>query len=595
MASSLPKPSSSQPYKPAALFWQFVKPYSGYVCGAVFFLIIAATTILSLGFGLRYLIDQGFVSSNQALLDRSLYFLLGASLVLGLAAFFRTAITTWLAERMIEDMKSKLFQHIIHFDRPLFDQQKIGDLLGRLNNDTTQLLGFISSSGAIAIRSIIQLIGGTVLLVLTSPKLAGLVFLVMPLTVFPISFLGRYVRKLSQQVQAGQGQLQAYSEEVLGAIVDVQLFQNEAYVAHRFRAIVQQNWHLLKKRLFTRSLLIATVIMLAFSAISVVVWIGGRDVLQGDLTAGALSSFIFYAVVVAGSLNQGAELLSDFQAARGAFDRIAELFHLSPTIIEKTSAVSSLPLNPKEVEFKQVTFAYPSRSQAPAVNKFSLNLLKGQKIALVGPSGAGKSTIFQLLTRLYDPQEGRILIDGLPLSELRLSTIRGLFSIVPQEPVIFNATVYENIAFGYPNATYEEVLGAANNAYVDEFVKQLPCGYETIVGERGVRLSGGQKQRLAIARALLRPSPILLLDEATNALDATSESMIQEALDKVTQNRTALMIAHRLSTVLKADQIIVLDQGRIVQQGTHSELMAMAGLYRTLAEKQYFSDSMTNL
>jgi ATP-binding cassette subfamily B protein len=598
----------------------FIKPYRWYFCCALALLMVSAITVLSAGYALRVLIDHGFAAHNILFLNRSFCILLGGSIVLAAAAFGRTALTAWLGEKIIADVRCALFQHFLCVDRVLFEQQQIGDLLGRLQDDTQHILVLVRNVGAVFVRSCIQLFGGGILLFVTSPKLTGLVFLIVPVILVPIRLLGRRVRQLAHAVQEGQGNVHAYATEILGALMDVQLFQNERYVFNRFQGLIAENWCLLKRRIVVRSLLIATVIALAFSAISTVIWIGGHDVFSGTLTAGALSAFVFYAVVVGGSLNQMAELWGDCQAAFGAFDRIIEALQLQPDIVATTampvmpvvpvmSATGLTPMTemisarqraivhqpglqqPESIEFQRVTFAYPSRPAQPALRDISFHLKRGQKIALVGPSGAGKTTIFHLITRLYDPQQGIITIDGKPLKEFALSEVRRLFSIVPQEPVIFNATVFENIAFGLPEAHAAAVLQAARDAAVDEFVCQLPQGFHTLVGERGVRLSGGQKQRLAIARALLRPAPILLMDEATNALDAASEALIQQALTRLTaENRTALIIAHRFSTILKADQILVLDQGRIVQKGTHQTLMAQPGLYRTLAEKQYFGE-----
>ncbi len=577
-------------YHAYLFFWNVAQPYGWMIGCALFFLVTSAITILSLGYGLRYLADHGFALHDLQFLNQSLYFLLAVSLILAITAFFRTYITAHLGEKISADLRQKLFDHLLTFDAYLIDQQKIGDLLSRLHADTQHVFSFINNICPVAIRSFIQLAGGTTLMLITSLKLTGCVFMIVPVIVIPIRVLGKRVRQYSQEVQTYQGHLQSFSEETLGALSDVQLFQNEEDTSRNFKNLLIKNWKIIFKRNLLRSILIGVVISFVFSAISGVIWLGGREVFTGQMTIGTLCSFIFYAVVVAGSLNQIAELLGDAQIVFGALDRITELFQLNPQVVQHL--LKSSPLNFHKVEMREVTFSYPSRLHQPSLKKVSFDLCRGQRIALVGPSGAGKTTVFQLLTRLYDPQQGQILVNGMSMIDLSLKDVRQLFSCVPQNPAIFNATIFENITFGDAHADREAVLRAGQQAFVDEFALHLPAGYDTLVGERGIRLSGGQKQRVAIARALLRPSPILLLDEATNALDATSEHYIQQALDHITAHRTSLIIAHRLSTILKADRILVFDKGEIVQQGTHQELMKQAGIYRNLAEKQYFGDTV---
>ena len=580
------------------LCWFFLKSYKKLIGGSLIFLLIAAFTILGAGRGLQYLIDHAFTDDQSRVLEHDMifYYSITGVVVLAISAFGRTMLTGRLGEKLVADIKQHFFKHLLRFDRTLYEQQTLGDLMSRLHQDTYHILTFISNSGAVTIRSLIQLIGGTVLILSTSLKLTGLVFLIIPVIVLPITLLGRKVRQHSHSAQTALGKIEAYSAEALKALTDIQLFQMEATVAQHFQELTQQRWLILRKRLLTRSLLVTIVIACAFSAISGVIWIGTQDVINGNLTAGALASFIFYALVVGGSLNQIAELLGDFQAARGACDRLAETFKLQPQIVsvQENSSVHS-GLNPQTIAFKDVSFAYPIAVEKQVLHNISFKLQRGQKIALVGSSGSGKTTIFRLLTRLYDPRQGTITIDGQALTSMDVADVRALFSSVSQDPILFNASVYDNIAFGCISASHQTVMDAARFAAVDEFTQQLPNKFETIIGEQGFRLSGGQKQRIALARAFLRQAPILLMDEATNSLDAFNEAHIQHSIDNLLHKRTALIIAHRLSTVLKADHILVFDQGQIVQRGTHESLMNEQGLYRNLAELQYFHENVHDI
>ena len=575
------------------LCWLYLKPHTKLIGGSIVFLLIAALTVLSAGYGLRYVIDH-IATVHASNYNHIFYLSLSGIAVLAIAAFGRIMLTGQLGEKIVNDIRLRLFEHIVFFDRSLYEQQALGDLMSRLHQDTHHIYTFISTSGAVTMRSLIQLIGGTILLTSTSLKLTGLVFLIIPIIILPISLLGRKIRYYSHAAQSALGKVEAYSAEVFNALSDVQLFQNEIQVSQMFQKFNEQRWPILHKRLLMRSLLITIVIACAFSAISSVIWMGITDVMKGELSAGALTSFLFYALVVGGSLNQIAELFGDFQAARGACDRIAELLKLQPKIMPRIKYTHSKKIDLfTTLSINNVSFAYPMSPTNLAIHDVTFNLYKGQKIALVGSSGSGKTTLFRLLTRLYDPLQGSITIDGISLLDIDVSETRQFFSNVSQEPVLFNASIYDNIAFGQTQACEHDIFNAAHYAAVDEFSQHLPNKLNTIIGEQGFRLSGGQKQRIALARAFLRKAPILLMDEATNALDAHNELHIQQSLNHLMHDKTALIIAHRLATVKKADLILVLENGRIVQSGTHEELMSVQGTYLTLAELQYFNDDST--
>ena len=567
----------------------YLAAYRLQVAGALLALIIAAAAVLSLGVGLRYLIDSGFAEARTEALDHALRASIVVILALSIATYLRSYLVAWLGERVVARIRSEVYSHIIRMPPGFFETTRTGEVLSRLTTDTTVVQTVIGSTVTQALRNILLTIGGTALLVITNPKLTGLVLLVVPLVIVPIVVFGRMVRRLSRKAQDRMADVSGQAEETVNAVRTVQAFAQETRETEQFTAASFAAFEAAASRARARAMLAAMVITLVFGAIVAVLWMGGRDVLAGTITAGELSAFVFFATVVATAVGGLSDILGDLQRAAGATERLFELLDCEPEIKAPANPLA-LPAQTKgEVRFEAVSFAYPSQPDRLILEDLDLTVRPGESVALVGPSGAGKTSVFQLVMRFYDPDSGRILLDGQPIDQLDPMAYRGRLGLVPQEPVIFSADAWTNIRYGRPEASDAEVIAAAEAAAARDFVEALPQGFDTFLGEKGVRLSGGQRQRIAIARALLSDPAVLLLDEATSSLDAESEYAVQKALDNLMRSRTSIVIAHRLATVLKADRILVMEEGRIVDTGTHPELVRRGGLYARLADLQFRS------
>ncbi|WP_193184009.1 ABC transporter transmembrane domain-containing protein [Nisaea sediminum] len=575
---------------PLKALMPFVRPYKLQIAGAMVALVVAAVTVLAMGNGLRHLVDNGFSAGDPDLLDQAVIVLLGVVILLAGASYARFYLVSWIGERVVADIRKAVFNHVISLSPGYFETMRTGELLSRIATDTTLVQTVVGSSVSIALRNTLLFLGAMVMLLVTSAKLTGYVFLVVPIVVVPIIVFGRKVRKLSRETQDRVADLGSYAEETLYGIRAVQAFAHEPVDRSNFGARVEDALFTSLRRIRARAALTAIVITLVFGSVAVILWVGGRDVLSGRISGGELSAFVFYAAVVAGSTGALSEVIGDLQRAAGAMERLMDLLKAESEVSAPSKPVA-LPSPAKGVvAFEAVEFRYPARPDIPSLSGFSAKVSPGERVAIVGPSGAGKSTIFQLLLRFYDPQSGKVTVDGVDLRDADPAAFRALIGLVPQEPVIFSDNAMENIRYGRPDATDEEVRAAAEAANAKSFIEALPEGYATHLGEKGVRLSGGQRQRIAIARAILRDPAILLLDEATSALDAESERAVQKALEAIMPGRTTLVIAHRLATVLKADRILVLEEGRLVAEGKHAELLETSPLYRHLADLQ-FADS----
>lgn len=583
-------PPSSSALSRRQILLDLLRPYRLRILFAFVALVVAAASVLLIGQGLRQVIDKGFVGGSAQWLNYALLGTLAVILVMSVATYARFYLVSWLGERITADLRRRVFAHLLKLSPAFFEQNRTGDVLSRLTNDTTQLETVIGSSVSMALRNALLLLGGLVMLAITSLKLTLLVLLAIPFVLVPIIMFGRRVRKLARATQDSVADVGAYTDEVIHEIRTVQAYGHEVASAREFNQRVEATFATGVNRIRQRALLVVAVITLVFSAIALILWVGGHDVLNGAISAGELSAFIFYAVIVASAMGTISEVIGDVQRAAGATERLVELL-ATPSTLPISANPTPLPLPAQGlVEMHNLRFAYPTRVDAPVFDGFSLRVNPGEKIALVGPSGAGKTTVFQLLQRFYDPLAGEILLDGVELKDADLQQVRERIALVPQDPVIFAASVRDNVRYARPDASDAEVIAACKAAFALEFIEQLPDGLDAYLGERGVRLSGGQKQRIAIARAILADRPILLLDEATSALDSNSEQVVQQALEVLMKNRTTLMIAHRLSTVVNADRILVLQQGKVVASGTHAQLLASSELYQQLARLQFQMD-----
>ena len=570
----------------------YIMPYKLQLAGASIALLFAAATVLAMGAGLRFLIDEGFAEGKPLLLDRAVIVLVVVVILLAGASYARFYLISWVGERVVADLRVAVFNHVIGLNLAFFETRSPGEILSRISTDTTLVQTVVGSSVSVALRNVLLFVGGMILLLITSPKLTGLVLLVIPFVIIPIIVLGRKVRTLSRYSQDRVADIGSHVEEILTGIRVVQAFSHEVLDKIKFSKRVESAFDTAVERVRKRALLTAVVIAFIFGAVAIVLWIGGRDVLAGRISGGELSAFVFYAIVVAGSTGALSEVVGELQRAAGAMDRLNELLLVASNI--------KVPSEPKEfpekvsgaITLNRVNFHYPSRPEQLALNDFSLEIKPGETVALVGPSGAGKSTVFQLLLRFYDPVSGDIKLEGVSLDQTDPRAVRKQIGLVPQDGVIFSENVLENIRYGRPEATEAEIKLAAEAANATGFIDKLPKGFDTNLGEKGVQLSGGQRQRLAIARAILRDPAVLLLDEATSALDAESERFVQRALDSIMVDRTTLIIAHRLATVLSADRIIVMEEGRAIASGGHDELLKSCPLYARLANLQFDVDTI---
>ncbi len=570
------------------LLWRFVRAYPGQLAAALTALVIAALATLAIPQGLKLIVDNGFAAGADVSAVRPYFlFMIGVILVMGAATAFRFYYVSWIGERVVADLRQAVQRHLLTLDPVFFEENRPAEIASRLTSDTAIIEQTVGTSASMALRNAVMGIGGIAYMAVQSPKLTGLVLLVIPLTILPIIWLGRRVRDISRTSQDRIADLGTMVAEVLGAIRIVQAFTQERRETTRFGDAVESAFVTAKRRIRIRAVMTALVITLVFGAIILVLWQGALDVITGSLSSGTIAAFIFAAVIVAGAFGTLTETYGDIMRAAGAAGRMMELLAARPGIAAPANPVA-LPLPAAgSLRFSGVTFHYPSRPDGAALVDFSLNVAAGETIAVVGPSGAGKSTLFQLIQRFYDPQGGSIALDGVDLRHADPQEVRARIAVVPQETVVFAASALDNIRYGRPEASEAEVWAAAESAHADAFLRDLPDGLNSFLGESGTRLSGGQRQRLAIARAILRDAPVLLLDEATSALDSESERLVQDALEGLMKGRTTLVIAHRLATVRNADRIIVMDGGRIVAEGTHDRLMAQGGLYSRLARLQF--------
>jgi ATP-binding cassette, subfamily B, bacterial len=582
-----PKARSRARLKPLLALAPYVARYRGRAILAFISLTIAAITTLVVPVAVRRMIDFGFSAEGIAMINSYFSVMIAVVAVLAGASASRYYLVMTIGERIVADLRRDVFAHLISLSPSFFDSARSGELVSRLTADTTQIKSAVGASVSIALRNMMLFLGAAVMMVITSPKLSGFVLLAIPIIVIPLVAFGRWVRRLSRNAQDTLADASAYAAELVGAIRTVQAYTSERLAAMRFGREVEQAYEAARSSTRARAVLTLIIIFIVFSSVVVILWVGSHDVLSGAISPGRLGQFILYTAFAATGLGQLSEVWGEISAASGAAERLFEILRVKPEIAPPP-APRALPQPPRgDVAFDNVGFSYPARPNVKALDGVSFAVRSGEKVAIVGPSGAGKSTLFHLLLRFYDPASGSISVDGVPINTADPREVRARMALVPQDTVVFATSARENIRFGRPDAEDAEVERAADLAHATEFLRRLPGGFEAQLGERGVTLSGGQRQRIAIARAILRDAPLLLLDEATSALDAESETLVQTALEELMSHRTTLVIAHRLATVLSCDRILVMDQGRIVEQGTHADLVAANGLYARLARLQF--------
>jgi len=585
-AAAVPAPPKTK-LRPLRLLVPFVMRYRGRAAAAVVALLVASIATLVVPVAVRRMIDFGFDAEHIGLIDQYFGVMIAVAAVLALASASRYYLVTTLGERVVADVRAAVFSHLVSLSAPFFDTARTGELTSRLTADTTQIKSAVGSSLSVALRNLVLFLGSVTMMVVTSPKLSGFVLAAIPLIVLPLVAFGRAVRKRSRAAQDTLADASAYAAELIGAVRTLQAFTNETLASGRFGQAVERAYGAAIQSTKARSVLTAIIIFLASGSVVVILWAGAQDVIAGAITAGRLSQFVLFAVFAASALGQLSEVWGELSQAAGSAERLAELLAIAPDIRAPAHPRSLPPMPRAEVAFDAVRFAYPARPETDVLDGVSFKVKPGEKLAIVGPSGAGKSTIFHLILRFYDPKSGIVTFDGVRLPDADPAELRRHIALVPQDTAIFGMSIRDNIRFGRPGASDAEIERAAEDAAAAGFIRALPQGYDTPVGERGITLSGGQRQRIAIARAILREAPLLLLDEATSSLDAESETLVQMALTRLMQGRTTLVIAHRLATVLSCDRILVLDHGKIVEEGTHDSLVARDGLYARLAKLQF--------